>query len=65
MDLSRFIRDVVVPAASLATFVACVYFTYMMIKLGSIGGSISVGALSLCVAMFVVNDIRRLFFMNN
>lgn len=56
----NFLRDVVVPLATLATFVGCLFFTYKLFQLGSVGGCISTAALSLAFGYFVYYDARRL-----
>lgn len=56
----NFLRDLVVPLMSLTTLVGCVYFTYKMIELGSVGGAISVGLLAAGNVFFVVYDAKRL-----
>lgn len=60
MKLDVFLRDVVVPLATLTTLIGCLYFTYKLFELGSIGGGLSVGALSLAIGVFVAHDARRL-----
>lgn len=56
----NFLRDVVVPLATLTTFVGCLYFTYALAALGSVGGAVSVGLLSAGLGVFVYHDARRL-----
>jgi hypothetical protein len=56
----NFLRDVVVPLATLTTLVGCLYFTYVLFALGSVGGGISVALLSAGIGYFVYYDARRL-----
>jgi len=54
------LRDIVIPTLTLATFAACVYFTYLLVRLGSVGGAISAGLLAVGFGLFVWHDARRL-----
>lgn len=56
----NFLRDVVVPLATLTTFVGCLYFTYKLFALGSVEGGLSVGLLTAGIGFFVYYDVRRL-----
>ena len=56
----NFLRDVVVPLATLTTFVGCLYFTYALATLGLVGGALSVGLLSVGLGVFVYYDAHRL-----
>lgn len=55
-----FLRDIVVPFATLTTLIGCGFFTYKLMELGSVGGAISTGTLTLAIGYFVYHDARRL-----
>lgn len=55
-----FLRDIVVPLATLTTLFGCLFFTYKLIELGHVGGSISTGLLTAAIGYFVYYDTKRL-----
>lgn len=56
----NFLRDVVVPLATLTTTVGCIFFTYKLFELGSVGGGLCTAALVAAFGYFVYYDARRL-----
>lgn len=55
-----FLRDIVLPIAVTLTLIGTLYFTYVLITLGSVPGAVSTGLLSAAIAYFVYNDAKRL-----
>jgi hypothetical protein len=62
MSVTNVLRDVVVPAASLATALGCAFMTYKLFALGQIGAGASTLLLTAMVSIFVAHDVKRLFF---
>lgn len=56
----NFLRDVVIPLATLTTTVACVFITYKLFELGSIGGGLCTLGLVAAFGYFVYYDAKRL-----
>ena len=56
----NFLCDVVVPLVTLTTLVGCLYITYKLFAMGSVGGGLSVGLLSAGIGFVVYHDACRL-----
>ncbi len=61
MSVSTVFRDVVVPLLSLGVTLGCAVMTVFLFLHGSIGGGLSILALTAMCSMFVWHDAKRLF----
>lgn len=61
MKLMEFLRDVAVPALTLATTVGLCYLSYLLAKEGAWGAMAMVLPLIIGAGVFLEHDVRRLF----
>jgi len=61
MSVSTVFRDVVIPLLSLGTMFGCAAMTVFLFLYGSIGGGLSILALTVVCSLFVWHDAKRLF----
>lgn len=61
MKFTEIIRNVVVPAATIVTVIACLILTVVLFSKGELGAGVSTLALTALIALFVIHDVKRLF----